>query len=60
MTNYCASKQVNITSESNDINYFHVKQQTLFIAAAAVANKLPLATLNRKHFERIEALKMID
>lgn len=32
----------------------------LFIAAAAVANKLPLATLNRKHFERIEALKMID
>lgn len=25
----------------------------LFIAATAVANKLPLATLNRKHFERV-------
>ena len=31
----------------------------LFIAAAAIANKLPLATLNRKHFEQIGDLKLI-
>ena len=32
----------------------------LFIAATAVANELSLATLNRKHFERIETLVLID
>ncbi|MGZ3860297.1 MAG: type II toxin-antitoxin system VapC family toxin [Flavisolibacter sp.] len=32
----------------------------LFIAATALSNDLPLATLNRKHFERIDALKLID
>lgn len=31
----------------------------LFIAATAVANNLPLATLNHKHFERIEPLQLI-
>lgn len=32
----------------------------LFIAATAVAHNLPLVTLNRKHFDRIDTLKMID
>jgi tRNA(fMet)-specific endonuclease VapC len=32
----------------------------LFIAATAVANNLPLATLNKKHFERIEALNILE
>ncbi len=32
----------------------------LFIAATAVAYSLSLATLNRKHFDRIETLKLID
>lgn len=32
----------------------------LFIAATAVKNKMPLATLNRKHFERIESLKLAE
>lgn len=31
----------------------------LFIAATAIAYDLPLATLNRKHFERIEHLNII-
>ncbi len=31
----------------------------LFIAASAIANNLPIATLNKKHFERIEKLKII-
>jgi predicted nucleic acid-binding protein len=32
----------------------------LFIAATAVAYNLPLVTLNRKHFDRIDTLKLID
>lgn len=32
----------------------------LFIAATAVANGLKLATLNKKHFDRIEALNLMD
>lgn len=31
----------------------------LFIAATAVKQNLPLATLNRKHFERIDALSIV-
>jgi len=31
----------------------------LFIAATAISNNLPLATLNTKHFERIETLSII-
>jgi len=31
----------------------------LFIAATVIAYDLPLATLNRKHFERIEYLNII-
>lgn len=32
----------------------------IFIAATATANDLPLLTLNRKHFERVEGLKLIS
>jgi predicted nucleic acid-binding protein len=32
----------------------------LFIAATAVAHNFPLVTLNRKHFDRIDALTLID
>lgn len=32
----------------------------LFIAAIAVAHNLPFATLNKKHFDRIEELEMIQ
>ena len=32
----------------------------LFIAATAVSNKVPLATLNKKHFERIDTLKLVE
>ena len=31
----------------------------LFIAASSMINGLPLATLNKKHFERIEGLRLI-
>lgn len=32
----------------------------LFIAATAVTHNLPLATLNRKHFDRIEELAVLE
>ena len=32
----------------------------LFIAATAISNNLPLATLNRKHFDRIERLNIVE
>ncbi len=32
----------------------------LFIAATAITNNLPFATLNRKHFERIDTLNIIE
>jgi len=32
----------------------------LFIAATALSNNLPLATLNRKHFERIDKLPIVE
>ena len=32
----------------------------LFIAATAVANHMPLATINRKHFDNIDLLNLIN
>lgn len=32
----------------------------LFIAATTISNNLPLATLNRKHFDRIDRLDIIE
>ncbi|MGN6439314.1 MAG: type II toxin-antitoxin system VapC family toxin [Agriterribacter sp.] len=32
----------------------------LFIAATAIANDLPFATLNKKHFDRVENLVIVD
>ena len=32
----------------------------LFIAATAITHSLPFATLNRKHFDRIEELSIVE
>jgi len=32
----------------------------LFIAATAISNNLPLSTLNKKHFDRIDGLSLIE
>jgi tRNA(fMet)-specific endonuclease VapC len=32
----------------------------LFIAAKAMANNLPITTLNKKHFERIDGLSVVE
>ena len=42
-------RQRNIRLESCDV----------FIAATAIAHDLPLATLNHKHFEQIDGLKLL-
>ena len=39
-------------------NRIQVESSDLFVAATAIAHDLPLATLNRKHFERIEGLRL--
>lgn len=36
-----------------------IEFRDIFIAATSLVHGLPLATLNRKHFERIEALVLI-
>ena len=41
-------------------NRIQVESSDLFIAATAIAHDLPLATLNRKHFEHIEGLIFVD
>lgn len=32
----------------------------LFIAATAINHKLPIVTINKKHFERVEKLKIME
>ena len=39
-------------------NRIQVASSDLFVAATAIAHYLPSATLNRKHFERIEQLRL--
>ena len=37
-----------------------IEFRDIFIAATAIANDLPLATLNIKHFERIDDLELVS
>jgi len=37
-----------------------IEFRDIFIAATAIANDMPLSTLNIKHFERIDDLELID
>ena len=54
------------TNEAVNINTILKKKNKqiaiadLFIAATAVVWSLPFVTLNKKHFERIDGLEMID
>jgi tRNA(fMet)-specific endonuclease VapC len=55
-----------VSQTSVDINNMLKRKQKqigmadLFIAATAIANNLPLSTLNRKHFDRIDGLTLLD
>jgi tRNA(fMet)-specific endonuclease VapC len=57
--------QIAITQAVNINNALKKKRKQieladLFIAAIALSNNLPLATLNNKHFERIEILELVN
>ena len=41
-------------------NRIQVERSDLFIAATAMVHKLPLATLNRRHFNGIDGLTLFD
>lgn len=56
---FCIDETVNI--------YHHLKKQNklieladLLIAATAITNSLPLATLNTRHFENIKAIELLS
>lgn len=56
---FCIDEAVNI--------YHHLKKQNklieladLLIAATAITNSLPLATLNTRHFENIKAIELLS
>lgn len=36
-----------------------IEFRDIFIAATCIVNELPVATLNKKHFKRIEGLKIV-
>lgn len=36
-----------------------IEFRDIFIAATCIVNELPLVTLNKKHFKRIEGLKIL-
>jgi len=44
-----------LRKENKIIDHFDI-----LIAATAIAHEIPLATLNRRHFERIDGLKLFD
>jgi tRNA(fMet)-specific endonuclease VapC len=54
-----AAQAVKIYNKLKLINK-QVDTADLFIAATALNNNLPIVTLNRKHFERIDELILID
>ncbi len=54
-----AKEAVNINSALK-IKSKQIDLADLFIAATAISYDLPCATLNRKHFDRIDLLRIID
>jgi len=42
------------------INNNIIEFRDIFIAATAIEHNLPLATLNKKHFIKIEQLELLD
>jgi len=54
-----AKQAVQIYNKLKPINK-QVDTADLFIAATALSNNLPIATLNKKHFERIDGLTLIS
>ena len=53
-----SDKAVKITKQLKAANKL-IEVPDIFIAATALAHKLPIATLNLKHFERIQDLEIV-
>ncbi len=53
----CSIKASDIFRQLKAVNHL-VEFRDIFIAATAIVNDLPLATLNRKHFEHISGLNL--
>lgn len=53
------NKQNSLLFKLRKENFRFSSSIILFIAATTIANKLPSATINKKHFERIENLEII-
>ena len=54
----CSRKAVEIFQLLRKNNKI-IETPDLFIAATALSKGIPIATLNKKHFERIEGLEVI-
>ena len=55
----CIDTAVHINSELKKISK-QIALADLLIAASAVTNEMHLATLNKKHFERIDSLNLVE
>ncbi|MEO3404261.1 type II toxin-antitoxin system VapC family toxin [Mucilaginibacter sp. CAU 1740] len=55
-----ASEKAIAINKSLKIKRKQIAIADLFIAAIAVSNNLPIATLNLKHFDRIDELSLLD
>lgn len=42
------------------LNNQMIEFRDIFIAATCIVNELPIATLNKKHFKRIDGLKIVN
>jgi predicted nucleic acid-binding protein len=54
----CAKVAVQLYTDLKSMNKL-IDMPDIFIAATALANDLPLLTLNKKHFERVKNLNLI-
>lgn len=55
---HCVDEAVTINAQLK-VARKQIEVADLLIAATAIANKMPLATLNKRHFERISILELI-
>jgi len=55
---YCVDEAVTINAQLK-LDRKQIEVADLLIAATAISNKMPLATLNKRHFERITMLELI-
>ena len=54
----CSGAAVKIYKELKSKNKM-IDLADITVAATAIANKLPLATLNKKHFDRVRSLELV-